>query len=361
MSYEITYQTISASDSASGQEEKLIVAQDTGSGSSNPVPIAIAVDYSGYIKQIADQLTPTVALTGDIGAQALADQITRVRQQLTPIVSEAENNTLADQIAKIRASVRYNEKRLKMARLYISDGTGTNGTIGIDDEDTNDTYSTTMTETGNLNITSNRPGYTKLYLVNSQSYFPLVDNTIEQVYVARDTLTGQGTPNITWATQYGDGGTYYLYREVSENYILAGTITINDSPWITDEKITGSTNGTTGYIETFSASSKRGKRFLDIIDIERFDTGVDNITEDFVLGETITGSESGNTATIEDIIYFNHEHENYNTAGKIGAAALYKLLVDEGSILNVDNNVDGQSKLESLDVLSSYIAAVGRI
>lgn len=361
MSYQITYETISASDSASGVEEKLIVAQDTGSGSSNPVPIAIAVDYSAYIKQIADQLTPTVALTGDVGAQALADQITRVRQQLTPIVSEGENNTLADQIAKIRASARYNERRLKMARLYISDGTATNGTITIDNKHDNDTYSVTLEETGTLNINSDRPGYTTLYLVNSQSYFPLGDNTIEQVYVSRETLTGQGTPNISWTTQYGDGGTYYLYRYTADRYILAGTITIDDYDWIKDEKITGSSNSATGYIETFSASSARGKRFLDVIDIERFDTGVDNITEDFVLGETITGSESGNTATIEDIIYFNHEHENYNTSGKLGAAALYKLLVEEGSILNVDNNVDGPSKLESIDILNTFIAAVGRI
>jgi hypothetical protein len=360
MSYQITFETISASDSASGQEEKLIVAQDTNVGSQEP--IAIAVDYSAYIKQIADQLTPTVALPADSGtAQALADQITRVREQLTPIVSEGENNTLADQIAKIRASTRYNERRLKIARLYISDGTSTSGSINIDNADLNDSYSATLTETGNLNITSNRPGYTTLYLVNSQTYFPLGDNAIDTIYLSRKTLTGQGTSSISWATQYGDEGTYYLYREVSDDYILAGTITINGSDWITDEKITGSANSATGYIETYSATSKRGKRFLDIIDIEREDAGVDNITDDFELGETITGSVSGNTALIEDIIYFNHEHENYNTAGTLGAAALYKLLVDEGSIINTDNNVDGPSKLESLDILANYIAAVGRI
>jgi hypothetical protein len=360
MSYEITYQTIPAADSASGQEEKLIVAQDTGSGSSNPVPIAIAVDYTAYMKAIADSLTATLTLDADAGvAKGIADQVARIREQLTPTTDlvEAQGGVLADQVSKIRASTRYAERRKKVCRLYISDSNVNNANIGIDRNDEGRTYSASFPESGELSIGSNRQHFQRLWLVKSTSYFPLSEGTtIDQVAMVREGLTGQGTNSVRWVTEYGDRGNYYLYRETQGQVFLAGTITVTDESWTRDEKVTGGTSGTTGYLETYAEKSQRGIRYIDIIDVEKFDENDVDITfEDFQIGESVVGSESGRSANIVDIIRFNHEHETYPSDSRLGDAALYKLYVEEGNILKIDNNVDKESQEEALAVLRSKL------
>ena len=302
------------------------------------------------LTSILTQLTPTVALAADSGAQALADQITRVREQLTPVVDEATDNTLADQVAKIRTSVRHTERRYKMARLYISTGSANNGSIGMDNDDSGSSYSTSLQENGTLSISSSRSGYTTLYLLPVQYN----GDDIDTAYLVREGLTGQGTSSISWNTKYGDKGTYFIYRDTGDGYSQVGTVTITvNDEWIQDEKVTSSTNSTTGYIETYSPTSARGNRFLDIVDIKRNDSSVENIVEDFVIGESITGELSGITAIIEDIIYINHEHENYNQGSGIGEAALYQLMAEQGSANDVSKNVSAEERQQAITAIRS--------
>lgn len=67
----------------SGVQETAIVVQDTNSNANNEQPTAVAIDYSSYLARIATALE-TIAT------------------QLTPVTEEAQTETFADQIARIR-------------------------------------------------------------------------------------------------------------------------------------------------------------------------------------------------------------------------------------------------------------------
>ena len=54
------------------------------------------------LESILEQLTPTATVGDESAAAVLADQFTNIRSQLTPVTDEAQEENLADQIARLR-------------------------------------------------------------------------------------------------------------------------------------------------------------------------------------------------------------------------------------------------------------------
>jgi len=172
---------------------------------------------------------------------------------------------------------------------------------------------------------------------------------LENEFIQRDDIIGQGTRSIEWNTTYEDAGTYYWFTESRSR---SGTITINYKGYTVDEKIQGNSGGI-GYVKNYIPISNIGVRIVDAqaMDIDR----------SFSIGEGITGTFNNNYADISDVIKLNSGSSNGSSSGSgsgsspLGEAALYKLYVEEGEILKTNNVVSDSQQSEAIKKINSIL------
>mgnify|MGYP001372808561 CR=1 FL=1 len=182
----------------------------------------------------------------------------------------------------------------------------------------------------------------KVWIVDSLTYFD-EDINADPSRVAIPNSTGVMTNNgssynktITWKIPYGTKRNYYIYVDGRKS--ATGKITINTSPWIQDEKITGSIKGE-GHLLNYESTSALGYRALDIYDIHH----------EFKIGETISGNKSGLSGTILDIIHYNQIFSGASDISDFASAALYKTFIEEGYAGDITNNVTARQQSLSIE------------
>lgn len=397
MSYSIT---LDATVLASGVSENVVVLADT---SGTTEERAIAIDYSNYYKRIATALETIANELNSNRAGNLTSIFSVIESHLNAnqnliklknitgtflqnelvtgnangrVVSQIGNSLILDNITSNPANsgsitgsqsgiisnyttwhpgknIAQDIRQKTMMRLYIDDVSATNASISIpqNNQEWSRPSSATINETGTVTVTSNRSNINSLWLVDSLSYFPLVDTSIDKIAIIDERITGSGTSSLTFTSNYNSTGTYYVVNESDvDSGVPVAVVTITNENWITDEEIEGNIQGY-GHLETYTAVSERGKRYLDVIDIK----------EDFRIGETITGKQSGKSANILDIIRLNHEHTTFGSSNGLGEAALYKLYVEEGQILKTDNNVSSDQLPSAITKLRRLRSQAGNI
>jgi hypothetical protein len=188
----------------------------------------------------------------------------------------------------------------------------------------------------------------KVWIVDSLEYFKddvNADPSRIAVPNSKGVMTNNGSSygqTITWKIPYGTKESYYIYVDGSKK--ASGKIAISTNPWIQDEKVTGSIKGE-GYVMNYNATSSLGFRAIDIYDIHH----------EFEIGETISGSKSGNSGTILDIIHYNQIKGSAGGANDLALGALYKTFIEEGYAADISNNVS--SREQSL-AIERYRAAI---
>jgi len=186
------------------------------------------------------------------------------------------------------------------------------------------------------------------FITRTQNPLNLADEAIEN-----DNITGQGTKTIVWNTTYIDAGTYYWFTS-SRN--RSGSITINYKGFNADEKIQG-TNGGIGYVRSYIPISDIDLRIVD----------VQAIFKDFSLGENIIGLFNNNSAIIADIIKLNagssgaRSSFGQSPSEAFSLAALYKLYVEDGQILNTDQEVSPAEQQQALRKIGNLINKGGNL
>ena len=186
-----------------------------------------------------------------------------------------------------------------------------------------------------------------LFITRTQNPTNLADEAIES-----DNISGQGTRNIVWNTTYVDAGTYYWFTSSRSR---SGSIVINYKGFNVDEKIQG-INGGIGYVRSYIPISEVDLRIIDI----------QAIFKDFSVSENVTSLFNNNSASIADIIKLNAGSGRFSTSSQspseaFAIAALYKLYVEDGEILNTAQAISPAEQQLALRKINDLVKKSGNV